>query len=117
MTPAMVPGQLARLSAHLLVLLEEPNGIAHVCEIGSALVYQIPATWIAPERTVARADFLTARESEVLRAAATGCSNKQIAIMAAMSPQTVKNHLTSIYKKLRVGNRVEAVRWLLEQGA
>lgn len=51
---------------------------------------------------------LTPREEEVLRQAATGMSNKEIAQNLELSDRTVKQHMTNILHKLRVRNRVEA---------
>jgi predicted ATPase/DNA-binding CsgD family transcriptional regulator len=52
---------------------------------------------------------LTARELEVLRLLAAGHSNAQIAEALFISPRTVSTHLTSIFTKLGVGSRTEAV--------
>jgi DNA-binding NarL/FixJ family response regulator len=59
---------------------------------------------------------LTSREGEILRAAAEGLSNRQIAARFWLSEQTVKYHLTNIYRKLCVGNRTEAIRHAYEHG-
>jgi DNA-binding NarL/FixJ family response regulator len=59
---------------------------------------------------------LTERELEILRALAEGCSNKQIAQRLWLAEQTVKFHLTNIYRKLDVGSRTEAVRWAYRHG-
>jgi DNA-binding NarL/FixJ family response regulator len=56
------------------------------------------------------ADLLTPREAEVLALLAQGMANKQIAVALAISEHTVKFHVSSIYAKLGVGNRTEAVR-------
>lgn len=53
--------------------------------------------------------LLTAREAEVLQAAAQGMSNAQIAAAQFLSPRTVKNYLNAAYVKLGVHNRAEAV--------
>ena len=53
---------------------------------------------------------LTAREAEVLQLAAQGLANKQIAAALGISEHTVKFHLSSLYAKLRVTSRTEAVR-------
>jgi DNA-binding NarL/FixJ family response regulator len=54
---------------------------------------------------------LTERELGVLRALAEGQSNKEIAKALWLAEQTVKFHLTNIYRKLNVRSRTEAVHW------
>lgn len=53
---------------------------------------------------------LTPREGEVLALLAQGQSNKAIAKRLGVSPETVKDHLTGIYRKLEVRDRLSAVR-------
>lgn len=52
---------------------------------------------------------LTARQLEVARLLAQGCSNKAIAAMLSMSEGTVKVHIAAIFRALNVNNRTEAV--------
>jgi DNA-binding NarL/FixJ family response regulator len=59
---------------------------------------------------------LTPRETENLRALAQGHSNKQMAQQFWLSEQTIKYHLTNIYRKLGVGSRTEAERQAYEHG-
>ncbi len=59
---------------------------------------------------------LTDREDEVLRLAAQGQSNKQIATHLDVSPRTVQTHLSHIFDKLGVASRTEAVIQGLRQG-
>lgn len=59
---------------------------------------------------------LTERESEVLSLLARGLANKQIAVSLGISEHTVKFHVSSIYSKLNVTNRTEAVREGLRGG-
>jgi DNA-binding NarL/FixJ family response regulator len=54
---------------------------------------------------------LTRRELEILRLVAEGHSNAQLARMLWVTEQTVKFHLSNIYRKLDVANRTEASRW------
>jgi DNA-binding NarL/FixJ family response regulator len=54
---------------------------------------------------------LTKRELEILRLVAEGHSNTQLARMLWVTEQTVKFHLSNIYRKLDVANRTEASRW------
>ena len=59
---------------------------------------------------------LSERELDVLHALAEGKSNKEIARTLWLAPQTVKFHLTSIYRKLEVGSRTQAVNWAYRNG-
>jgi DNA-binding NarL/FixJ family response regulator len=59
---------------------------------------------------------LTEREVAVLRALAQGQSNKEIARTLWLAEQTVKFHLTNIYRKLDVRSRTEAVHWAYRHG-
>lgn len=52
---------------------------------------------------------LTSREKEVLEMAAKGANNKEIAEKLVLSEVTVKSHMNSIFKKLKVTNRTQAV--------
>ena len=54
---------------------------------------------------------LTRRELEILQLVAEGHSNSQLAQMLWVTEQTVKFHLSNIYRKLDVANRTEASRW------
>jgi DNA-binding NarL/FixJ family response regulator len=59
---------------------------------------------------------LTRREMEILQLVAEGHSNAQLARMLWVTEQTVKFHLSNIYRKLGVSNRTEASRWAQLQG-
>jgi DNA-binding NarL/FixJ family response regulator len=59
---------------------------------------------------------LTRRELEILRLVADGHSNAQLARMLWVTEQTVKFHLSNIYRKLDVANRTEASRWAQRNG-
>src|SRR3954470_20268009 len=53
---------------------------------------------------------LSEREREVLEAIASGATNREIAATLYLSPHTVKEHTSSLYRKLGVRNRAEAVQ-------
>jgi DNA-binding NarL/FixJ family response regulator len=59
---------------------------------------------------------LTPREVEILDCVAQGNSNKEIARILTISDQTVKNHITSILRKLAVNDRTQAVIYALRHG-
>ncbi|HZN18599.1 MAG TPA: response regulator transcription factor [Micromonosporaceae bacterium] len=69
----------------------------------------------APARGSA-APRLTDRETEVLRLVAKGLSYKQVAQRLVVSHRTVQNHVQNTLHKLHLHNRVELVRYALEQG-
>lgn len=59
---------------------------------------------------------LTPRETEILNYIAQGYLNKQIAVKLDISEQTIKNHVTSILRKLNANVRTEAVVIAIKQG-
>lgn len=59
---------------------------------------------------------LSKREMEVLTQITRGLSNKEIALELGISHQTVKNHVTSILKKLGVEDRTQATLYALRRG-
>jgi DNA-binding NarL/FixJ family response regulator len=69
-----------------------------------------------PGDSPARAAGLTERETAILSALARGLSNEAIAKELWVAEQTVKFHLTKIYRKLGVANRTEAARLAYQNG-
>ena len=59
---------------------------------------------------------ITERETEVLRLVAKGMSYKQIAERLVLSHRTVQNHVQNTLRKLQLHNRVQLVRYAIEQG-
>jgi RNA polymerase sigma factor (sigma-70 family) len=59
---------------------------------------------------------LSPREMEILQHIAQGKSNKEIAYQLGISRQTVKNHMTSILRKLAVNDRTQAAIYALRRG-
>jgi DNA-binding CsgD family transcriptional regulator len=59
---------------------------------------------------------LTRRELEVLRLVSGGATNRAVAATLWVTDQTVKFHLSNVYRKLGVRNRFEAARWAWENG-
>ena len=57
------------------------------------------------------ADKLTPRQVEILSMIAVGQTNKEISEKLYISPNTVKNHLYVIFKKINVTNRIHAALW------
>jgi len=67
-------------------------------------------------QAAARPAGITERELEALRLVAEGLSNAQIARRLWVTEQTIKFHLSNVYRKLGVSNRTEASRWAQRQG-
>jgi DNA-binding NarL/FixJ family response regulator len=59
---------------------------------------------------------LSPREVEILDNIAQGMTNKQVAFTLSISEQTVKNHMSSILRKLSVNDRTQAVVYAMKQG-
>lgn len=58
---------------------------------------------------------LTRRELEILSSVVDGCTNKDIASLFKISEQTVKHHLTNIFEKVGVSNRLELAMFAMNQ--
>jgi DNA-binding NarL/FixJ family response regulator len=63
-----------------------------------------------PERPDANVPALTERELEVLKLVAGGATNREIAATLNLSPHTVKEYASSLYRKLEARNRAVAVQ-------
>lgn len=60
-----------------------------------------------------RLDLLTEREREVVELLVLGLTNAAIAVELDVAPQTIKFHLTNVYRKLEVGSRTSVVALVL----
>lgn len=70
----------------------------------------------AARRTAESRASLTRREREVLEMIAQGMTAAQAASALRVSPRTVNTHVSHVYRKLRVGSRVQAMRRAVELG-
>jgi len=94
----------------------DPSDLASVLrQICDGNVFRT-VTGNARSGTAAAAFGLTAKECDVLGALARGLSNRAIANEFWLAEQTVKFHLTNIYRKLGVQSRTEATRYAYEKG-
>ena len=58
-----------------------------------------------------RGEGLTDRESEILALITQGKSNAEVAALSFLSPNTVKSYIRTLYRKIDVGSRTQAVLW------
>jgi DNA-binding NarL/FixJ family response regulator len=63
-----------------------------------------------------RSEGLTDRESEILALITQGMSNALVAELTFLSPNTVKSYIRTIYRKIGVASRTQAVLWGVEHG-
>jgi len=68
------------------------------------------------DRPTRKKETLTPREKEILSILISGCTNKDIAKALYISEKTVKSHLNSIFKKLNVSHRLQAILYAIERG-
>lgn len=73
---------------------------------------------LKPIAAQSKANFpeLTERELEVLRLISQGLNNSEITHKLVLSPKTVRNHITSIFSKLQVADRAQAIVRAREEG-
>ena len=93
--------------------IDLPSAIRQVME---GAVYHALGLPEVDESASARAAGLTEREIAILKAVARGLSNQAIGKELWVTEQTVKFHLTNIYRKLGVANRTEAARYAYQNG-
>lgn len=82
---------------------------AYMCEEVETLLQKLPPGGKSKSLIESRIHLLSIREREILMDIATGATTREIAMKRHNSEATVKSHLTSIYRKLDVRNRVEAI--------
>jgi DNA-binding NarL/FixJ family response regulator len=63
-----------------------------------------------------RGEGLTDRESEILALITQGMSNAEVADLTYLSPNTVKSYIRTIYRKIGVASRTQAVLWGVQHG-
>ncbi len=95
------------------VVMEEPKVATRVLSQFRSLPQGISTT---PDVDFPIFTPLSEREIEVLERIASGGSNKDIAEELGISTQTVKNHISSILRKLSLNDRTQAVLYALRRG-
>jgi DNA-binding NarL/FixJ family response regulator len=88
--------------------------VAAVAAGGTAFDERLVAE--APDRTGDADHDLTDRELQVLQLLVDGASPRDVADALVVSPKTVGNHLTNIYRKLDVHSRTQAITRAIKDG-
>jgi DNA-binding NarL/FixJ family response regulator len=102
-------------SAYVLKHVDPRDLPSALRQAAEGTVFQAPAG-LDGSNHAAKEAGLSDRELDVLKSLARGLSNKQIAQEGWVTEQTVKFHLSNIYRKLGVSNRTEATRFAYQHG-
>ena len=115
--PEQIQTALKHGASAFVVKHVDPRDLASALRQAMAgTVFQMLGSGESSEENAAKAAGVTESEMRVLTALARGLSNKQIATELFITEQTVKFHLTNIYRKLHVANRTEATRYAYQHG-
>jgi DNA-binding NarL/FixJ family response regulator len=115
--PEQIQTALKHGASAFVVKHVDPRDLASALRQAMAgTVFQMLGSGESSEENAAKAAGVTESEMRVLTALARGLSNKQIAVELFITEQTVKFHLTNIYRKLHVANRTEATRYAYQHG-
>jgi len=115
--PELIQTALKRgASAYIVKSIDPADLAAALRQAIDGNVFTTAGVMEDPGQRAARDAGLTDRELVIVRAVARGLSNEAIAKELWVAEQTVKFHLTNIYRKLGVSNRTEAARYAFEQG-
>jgi DNA-binding NarL/FixJ family response regulator len=115
--PELIQTALKRgASAYIVKSIDPEDLAAALRQAIDGNVFTTAGVTEDPGERAARDAGLTDRELVIVRAVARGLSNEAIAKELWVAEQTVKFHLTNIYRKLGVSNRTEAARYAFEQG-
>jgi DNA-binding NarL/FixJ family response regulator len=114
--PAAVEASFARGAVAFIQKNIDPADLPAVIRQAIASNVFYATANASPVAAAQREWDLTPRETEILRALADGQTNKEMAQHFWLSAQTIKYHLSNIYRKLGVGGRTQAVRLAYEHG-
>jgi DNA-binding NarL/FixJ family response regulator len=117
--PADVDAAFHAGACAFVVRSAQPEDLAAAVRIafsGSVFVGASHLNGVAPLPGREPLGRLTSREREILQLVSEGHTNAELAHMLWVTEQTVKFHLSNIYRKLNVSNRTEASRWAQRAG-
>ena len=114
--PALVRGALDRGAAAFVLKHVAPRDLSSAIRQSVTGCIFRPLDLVDVAQTASEDAGLTKRELSILEELPAGGSNQQIAKRLFLAEQTVKFHLTNIYRKLGVSTRTEALRYAYEHG-
>jgi DNA-binding NarL/FixJ family response regulator len=92
------------------------RGVRAAADGGTPLAPRVAMTLVMERRNGAGAESLSDREREVLALVGAGVPNKQIALRLGISPKTVKSHLSNVFRRIGVRDRLQAAMWARRHG-
>ena len=115
--PALVRAALERGATAFVLKHVHPQDLASaIRQAVHGSIYRPLGLAAPPKESALEEAGLSKRELSILEALETGASNQEIANELFLAEQTVKFHLTNIYRKLGVSTRTEAVHSAYERG-
>jgi two-component system, NarL family, nitrate/nitrite response regulator NarL len=115
--PDQIQSAFARGACGYIVKSVDPNDLASaIREAVEGTAFHAHGLPGINEDSAGLAAGLTTREIEIMEAVARGLANKAIAKELWITEQTVKFHLTNIYRKLDLSNRTELATWAFSHG-
>jgi DNA-binding NarL/FixJ family response regulator len=112
-TPDTLLGAIRQVSQGLYVIEENVLSKPELAEWITKRFVEFGAFWEGAEDMFTP---LSDREMDILQLITRGMSNKEVALELGISYQTVKNHMTSILRKLAVNDRTQAAIYALRKG-
>ncbi len=102
--------QKTSTSKNLIIAIREIDSGRNYLQPSLARVLtQVSKVKLTPDHNLEKIDLLSKREYEILLLISTGYNNKEIGERLFISEKTVKNHITNLFKKIEVEDRVQAV--------
>lgn len=118
-TPTVFSIEIRHIISTLIDLNKELQESDRTKEIAYELkeLLSLPKNFLEGSKSKFKPEVaLTARERDVLKLLPQGLTAKEMALSLFLTEATIKSHLASLYRKLEVGNRVQAIAVALEAG-
>jgi ATP/maltotriose-dependent transcriptional regulator MalT len=117
--PTVFSIEIRQLISNSIDFAKELESQEKTQEIGGELrdLLSLPKNFLTGSRSKFKPEVaLTTRERDVLKLLPQGLTAKEMALSLFLTEATIKSHLASLYRKLEVGNRVQAIAVAIEAG-